>query len=70
MAKGRVIVGATDDYPPLGSVGTVWSLTNGNLAFVPDNSEHIPPDCEPSEFAFYPFDPKEIEILEVKNGAG
>ena len=64
--KGKIVVphSTCDQYPPVGSVGIIWGLTNGKIAFVPDDPDHLPPGCPPEEFGFYEMEPNEVE--EVK----
>lgn len=67
MARGRVKnipPLSNDSHPKSGSIGTIWSLTNGMIAFVPDDVDDFPPDCSVDEFGFYTLEPFEVEILE------
>lgn len=64
MSKVQVISGTTTDgYPPLGSVGDGTYISDAQVLFVPDNTEHYPPDCPVDEFEGYVFEEDEIEEL-------
>lgn len=63
--KGKVITPSPEgdnQFPPRGAIGTIWSLTNGKMAFLPDDPKHLPPECPAEDFGFYEMEPSEIQV--------